>query len=611
MLLKRLLTAALFVSSIGFSKTIDSFVVKDTDITTVAQMIAKLTDKNIVIPHKIHAKVTIVIRNPITDKELWDIFTRILIDRNYTIQNKNGTIIIIPASRAKYFKDLKKQGFDGELVTQVFVLKNISANEAQNIVRPFISPYGRISLSRDLNTLIVTDFATNVKLISKILQSLENKEKYTYKVFKFESVEPREFERFIKPYIDYERQNFGERIYYSISGDTLFLVASNRVVEKIENLYEDFKKKYAQNKNFKVFKLKYTSADDVFKKLRNILSQSELRNFVKITEDKTNNAVIAYGTPYALKKVGELISKIDIRKKQVLIMATIVEASLQDITDLGVKWQLIGSNGGVALGATSLQDFYSSLASGQFVVGGLSASGKSVSIGGTNLFFPDLALLFYAITKNSGFNVISNPKILTLDNEEATIRVGQKVPYPQGIKYDVNGNPIITYNYKDVGLTLKVKPQIAKNNLYLRVKLKVQDITGYITNTASGINYSVPITSNRELNSDFIVHNGETVIIGGLINRKTIESISKTPILGDFPLLGALFKQKHREKSKTSLFIFITPYVISSPDQLAKIMEEHKKLAMEIAKKLEGKIKKKKKESKTAKENPEDYIPYW
>ena len=298
----------------------------------------------------------------------------------------------------------------------------------------------------------------------------------------------------------------------------------------------------------------------------------------------------------------------DRRKKQVLITATIIEVSAKNILDKGIKWQILGSNGGVAFGATSKQGLYEALAQGSFVMGALSKTGTSISVGGSTLFFPDLVFLYSLLEQGSDFYVISNPKILTLDNQKAVIKVGQDVPFPTGIKYDVNGNPIITYDYKYVGLDLDVVPHVTQKNIRLVLNLKVQEITGYLTNNVGGINYNVPITSTRELNSDVIVENGQTVIIGGLISRKSLISNSKVPFLGDAPVIGGLFRSTHKESDKTNLFIFITPYVIDTPQDLAKIMEEHKKLAEKLLK-LEK--KEKKKEVKVEpKEDNEVVLPY-
>ncbi|HIQ49213.1 MAG TPA: type II secretion system protein GspD, partial [Aquifex aeolicus] len=314
---------------------------------------------------------------------------------------------------------------------------------------------------------------------------------------------------------------------------------------------------------------------------------------MKIGIDKRTNSLILYATKAEYEALKEFVNKLDKRRKQLLLTATIVEASAKTILEVGVRWQILGSQGGAVFKGSSLQDIYNAFKSGQFIIGAFSQSGTTVSIGGIDFFFPDLVFLFSLLEQGTGFNVVSNPKILTLDNQEALIKVGQVVPFPTGIKYDVNGNPIITYDYKDVGLELKITPRITGNTIRLVINLKLQEITGYLTNEISGVNYTVPITSNRELNSDVVVENGRTVVIGGLISNKALRSTEKVPGLGNIPLVGRLFRYDRDEKDRTSLFIFLTPYVITSPQDLTRITEAHRKLADKLMKAISNGNKKK------------------
>lgn len=395
----------------------------------------------------------------------------------------------------------------------------------------------------------------------------------------------------------------------------LVLSAPEELQKKVELLKEKVDKpssKKGEDFGFYILKLKYTSVDEVknsitrlFRQIRRDEKNIVFPSGIKISFDKTNNAILVFGTKKAFENFKKFVSLVDRRKKQVLITALIVEASAKDIIDKGIKWQILGDNGGAAFGATSQQGLYEAMAQGSFVLGALSNSGTKVSIGGSTLFFPDLVFLYSLLKQGTGFNIISNPKVLTLDNQPASIKVGQNVPFPTGIKYDVNGNPIITYDYKYVGLDLDVVPHITGKNIRLVLKLKVQEVTGYLNNNVGGINYSVPITSTRELNSDVIVENGQTVIIGGLISRKSLLSSSKVPGLGDIPVIGQLFSSTHKESDKTNLFIFVTPFVISSPKELEKIMEFNKKLAQELM------THKKKKEVKVEpQEDNEVVLPY-
>jgi len=201
------------------------------------------------------------------------------------------------------------------------------------------------------------------------------------------------------------------------------------------------------------------------------------------------------------------------------------------------------------------------------------------------------------LEKGTGFNLISNPKVLTLDNQPAEIKVGQVVPFASGVKFDINGQPVITYDYKEVGLDLKITPTISENNLRLVIGLQVQEIVDFIRPQVGQLSYAVPVTSNRQVNSDVVVENGQTIIIGGLVSTRSIKGQEGIPGLMNVPLLGRLFRRDTQTEDKVSLFIFITPYVVENPEELSKITQEHQKLAEELRKLME-------KQRKNEKDNP-------
>jgi len=574
---------------------INQFEVKNLEISEVAKSLAKLTGKGLIISPKVRGKITIILRHPVTTKELWDIFSVAIAAQGYTVRfNKKLNLVeILPINQAKTLNELKTSGVSGEYATSVISLKYANANKLYTVLRALLSPYGKIQVVSQSNTLVITDFFKNLHIIENIVKIVDNPNlKAVVKVYKLHYISSSSFIKSVSPLINYARETLRAPINYTELKDSnsVIILAPKEIQQQIELLYKKLDQPSEEFKrNFYVIKLKFVSVDEIQKALTSLLRQikniGNSLNFpggLKISFDKTNNAVLIYGTKEEYQTLKRFISLLDKRKKQVLITATIVEASAKKILDKGIKWQILGSTGGVAFGAMSEQDLYNALTSGNFVIGTLSKTGVNVNIGGSTIFFPDLLFLYSLLEQGTGFHVISNPKILTLDNQKAVIKVGQDVPFPTGIKYDVNGNPIITYDYKYVGLDLDVTPRIAEKNLRLIIKLKVQEVTGYLNNNVGGINYTVPITSSRELNSDVVVQSGQTVIIGGLISRKSLNSATKVPFFGDIPVVGGLFKSEHKENDKTNLFIFITPYVISTPQELAKIMEEHKKLAQKL-----------------------------
>ncbi len=591
----------LFLTSLSatFAKNADSFIVENQEISQIAKMLAELTGKNLVIDQRVRGKFSIYIRGKLSPDELWNIFTLGLNQIGFTVRfdNKTQTVQILPIITAKQVPFTTNGTFAGQMVLGLINLNYLSANSAAQAVKPLLSGRGTVSAVGP-HLIAVWDFKENVSLVAKVLQRLDTPEaKNTAKVYPLGYISSRSFEQALRALIAGWLAQGKPRVYYARlpDGNAVVVVGPEAFQKKVEELQRELDNLGKErNPSFYVIPLNFISVDEVQKALGKLFSTSagqgsiNLPTGLRISFDKSSNAVLVFGTKTQYEILKRLISELDRRKKQVLITATVVEASLQNILDAGVNWQILGTHGGVAFGALSREGLYQALSQGQFVIGALSKSGTAVSVGGSTVFFPDLLFLYSLLERGQGFNIISNPKVLTLDNQKATIKVGQQVPFPTGIKYDVNGNPIITYDYRYVGLELDVTPRISQKSLRMVINLKLQEITGYINNNVGGINYSVPITSTRELNSDVVVQNGQTIIIGGLIDTKTLESTSKVPLLGDIPVVGNLFKYRHSERQKTNLFIFITPYVISSPRELAKIMEEHKKLALELYKLQKG-----------------------
>ncbi len=578
---------------------IEAFSIDNADIKEVALFIAKLTGRGIVFSNPIRGKITIDIKRPVTSDELWDIFSQALVAAGYTVrfyENKN-VVEIVPLTKSRLIVNPSEDGVNGEYTLAILQLKHLDLSTLQGKLKTFLSTNARLVYLPQYRVVIVADFSENVEFVKSLLRRLD-KRNYEYRlaVYKPKYIDAKELEKAVMPVINWYRtsKKFGNIYFSTLQNRNIFvLYGPQELQSRVEQILKEVDVQREEKRpGFYILKLQFTSVEEVEKSINSLFGKIKKRgkslvfpSGLEISFDKTNNAILVFGSKEDFENFKEFIKLIDRRKKQVLITATIVEASAKDILDKGVRWQILGSSGGVAFGATSREGLYEALSKGQFVVGTLSTTGKTVSIGGNELFFPDLLFLYSLLEQGTGFHVISNPKILTLDNQKATIKVGQDVPFPTGIKYDVNGNPIITYDYKYVGLDLDVLPRISQKNLRLIINLKVQEITGYLSNNVGGINYSVPITSTRELNSDIIVQNGQTIIIGGLISNKNLLSTSKVPLLGDIPILGNLFKSTHKEKDKTNLFIFITPYVISSPEELAKIMEVHKKLAQKLLKK--------------------------
>jgi len=621
---------------------------QDADISLVAKFMSELTGKNIVLDPAVKGTITVSSAKPVSVQTAWEMFLLALSLQGYGVVEEKNYVSIVPLQKATSLAELKKPSHSGEVIVYIYKAENTQALQLQQAVQPFLSPNAKFAVHAPSNSLIIADVAQNIERLKKILKELDSPERgLNVKLYKLQKANAESVFQSLQALSSAFQQQFGTPIFITFSKDSnsIVVVANEKVQGLIKEVIEtlDEESLGPLERGFYIIKLNHISAEELYRSLQTLfggrspitqtvqpqiqpreqritptetrgteiplkreeqktpqrqtfpLTAIETKEGLRIGFDRGTNSVIIYGTPQEYESLKSFIEKIDVRRKQVLIAATVVEMSTRQALELGVRWQILGTQGGAAFGGASLQDVYSALLSGSFVIGTISRSGTSVTIGSTTLFFPDLVLLFSLLEKGSGFNIISNPKVLTLDNQEAIIKVGQVVPFASGVKFDINGQPIITYDYKEVGLNLSVTPTISGKDLRLLINLNLQEIIDFLRPQIGTLSYAVPLTSNRQLNSDVVVENGQTIIIGGLVSTRTLDNVEGVPGLKDIPVLGWLFKRKTISEDKVSLFIFLTPYVIEKPEDLSRITEEHQKLAQELRKRVEEANKKKRK----------------
>jgi len=606
---------------------------QNADISLVVKFMSELTGKNIVLGPNVKGTITISSAKPVSIKQTWDLFVMSLTLQGYGVVEDKNFVRILPIAQAVPLAEPKKPATSADVILYLYTAENTQAQQLQQAIQPFLSPFAKVGVHSQSNTLIVADIAKNIEKIKDILKELDSPQRsLKVKLYPLQKAKAENVLQSLQGVLSTLQQQTGAPSVATISKDANAIVVVAR--EDIQAIVEEIIKTIDQStqttedRSFYVIPLKFISAEELHKSLQSLLTgvastvaqptpqyqvqpvdikgletplqkpkqltpqpqpipSIQTKEGMRIGFDRGTNSVLIYATPQEFENLKALIEKLDVRRRQVLIAASVVEMSTSKALDIGVRWQAFGSKGGAGFGVGSLQDIYSSMLTGNFVLGFINNVGKTITIGGVNLFFPDLVLLFSLLEKGTGFNLISNPKVLTLDNQPAEIKVGQVIPYASGVKFDINGQPVITYDYKEVGLDLKITPTIAENNLRLTINLQVQEIVDFIRPQVGQLSYAVPITSNRQVNSDVVVENGQTIIIGGLINNRTISTVEGVPGLKDIPLLGRLFRRDTKTEDKVSLFIFLTPYVIEKPEDLSKITQEHQKLADELRKLLE------------------------
>jgi len=298
----------------------------------------------------------------------------------------------------------------------------------------------------------------------------------------------------------------------------------------------------------------------------------------RVGADPELNAVLVYISPSEYPSIRSLLASLDRKRKQILVHAMVAEVSLTDLLTTGSKLQLFNQSGPVAgfNGGVSEEGLLSFLTSGQFLVGASGGASRTINVSGRDVAVPSLFGFLTGERNNTNFELISSPRLVATDHKKAVMKVGNVVPFATGARFSQGGQPLVTYDYKEVGITLEFTPHISQGStIRLEVEQTVQEVTQFLNQNLGGFGYVIPLISNRRVKTDVNLRDGETLLIGGLISKRTTETIRKVPILGDIPLIQNLFRELRNEEKKTSLFIAITPYIVNGPEDISRIDEAY------------------------------------
>lgn len=294
----------------------------------------------------------------------------------------------------------------------------------------------------------------------------------------------------------------------------------------------------------------------------------------KVAADVETNSLVFYISPSQFVEVEALVKKLDAPRKQVLVTAVVAEVTLGRVLQTGANFQALGAGGLLSTfnGGVSEEGLLSFLASGNFVVGAAGSGTRTINVNGRDVNVPELFGFISAEKNNSDFNLISAPRVLTEDHKEAEINVGNVVPFPTGAQFNAFGQPTVTYDYRDVGIKMLVTPHVSQSDtIKLEIEQEIQEVTDFLEQNLGGTGFTVPLISNRNVKTTITVRDGQTLMIGGLISKRTTETLRKVPILGDIPLIQNLFRELRKEEAKTTLFISLTPHIVAVPEEIDRI----------------------------------------
>jgi general secretion pathway protein D len=299
----------------------------------------------------------------------------------------------------------------------------------------------------------------------------------------------------------------------------------------------------------------------------------------RVGADPEINAVLVYVSPSEYPSIRTVLDSLDRQRKQVLVHVMVAEVTLSDLLEAGGRLQLFNESGVAASfnGGATQEGLLSFLSSGQFLLGAAGPSNRTINVGGRDVSVPGFFGFISANQQNRDFDLLSAPRLVATDHKKAELKVGNVVPFATGARFSQIGQPVVTYDYKDVGIRLEFTPHISQSKI-IRIELEqeVQEVTEFLEQNLGGFGYVIPLISNRRVKTDVNLREGETLLIGGLISKRTTETIRKVPLLGDIPLIQNLFRELRKENRKTSLFVALTPYLVNNSDDIARIDEAYR-----------------------------------
>jgi general secretion pathway protein D len=560
---------------------------KGADISAVITTVSDATGKNFIVDPRVKGKVTVVSAKSLDEKELYQVFLTILEVHGFTAVETGDVIKILPDADAKH-QTLAQDGKGGEIITQVISVRNISAAQLVPILRPLVPPQGHLAAHAQTNTLIIADHAANIHRLIKIIERIDEPSGAEIEVLQLKHASASEVVRVITTLMQKQKKTDPASPETSIVADertnSILLGGEKTDRLQIKAIIAHLDTPSDMTGDTHVIYLRYGKAKDLVSVLTGV-GQTEAKGQAKgqapgqqpqftIQADEASNALVISAPPDIFRSLESVVRKLDVRKAQVIVEAIIAEVSQSKSSDLGVQWFADGSKAnlpvaGQNVGSPSLPEV---LAAGKAFGTSDTATataltkvpaGLAIGIGRFNADI-NFGVLINALAKAGDANLLSTPNIVTMDNQEAEIFVGQNVSIPSGSFTSTGSgsttsvtNPFTTFKEKQVGIRLKVKPQINEGDA---IKLEIDQTVDNITAGQAGS--ANLVTSQRTIKTSVMVDDGKVVVLGGLISDDENESQTKVPLLGDIPLLGSLFRYKSKNKQKTNLMVFLRPTIM-------------------------------------------------
>ena len=576
---KIFLLSIFLIGSNGFAQSQDSFILnyEDVDIKKVTQDIAQFSKRTIILDPRVKGKISIYSNANLNRQQVWNVYLRTIQVNGFSAIVEEGFARVVPENEATRDKSVSSMS-SGDFQTVVIPLTNRSTDEILPMLKPITGRQSHLSSIPSINSILLVDRSSNVNRVINLIKNLDKNNSAKISIIKLDNLSSIEAVRILDKLKAQNNPTINKFIAIPFSPSNSVIVSANEFVtsnikETLKSLDGDVK----SDDSIDVIYLKYAKSSDVAAILNSIsggfLPDVDGIKTVITHHEKTNSLIISsaeanFGT------IRNIISQLDIRRAQVLVEAIIVELSETAAKSLGIETIFNGSDkDSVPVGVTrfggsgpDLLSIVGSVADSTDVTLSTTASSSLLNTQGLIAGFGDLTPgkdnfvgIINAIAQDSNSNILSTPSIMAMDNELATSIIGQEIPITTGESLGTNNaNPFRTTSREEVGIKLEVTPQINEgSSVVLEIKIEVSGVAGV---PMSGMDI---ITNKRAIETTALVDNNQIIVLGGLVDEDTQESISKVPLLGSIPVLGKLFQSSSSTTVKKNLMVFLRPTIIT------------------------------------------------
>ena len=588
---KFFLTTILFLGNINTIYSQETFILNydDVDIKKVTQDIAQFSKKTIILDPRVKGKVTIYSNADLNRNQIWDVYLRTIQVNGFSAISEDGFVRVVPENEATRDDNVTNFSSDGDYQTSVIPLRNRSAEKILPMLKPITGRQSHLSSISSINSILIVDRASNVKRINDLINDLDKNNSANISIIKLDNLSAIEAVRILDKLKAQNNPTISQFVAIPFNPSNSVIISANafvtsNIVETLETLDGDVK----SNDSIDVIYLKYAKSADIAGILNSIsggfVPEADGAKTVITHHEKTNSLIVS-SAESNLVTIRNIISQLDIRRAQVLVEAIIVELSETAAKNLGVETIFYGSDeDSVPIGITRFGNNGPDLLS---IVGStadetdvnLSNNASNSLLNSTGLLagFGDLTPgkdnfigIINTIAQDSNSNILQTTSLMAMDNELATSIIGQEIPITTGESLGTNNsNPFRTTSRQEVGIKLEVTPQINEgSSVVLKIKIEVSGIAGV---PMSGIDI---ITNKRAIETTALVDNNQIIVLGGLVDEDTQDSISKVPVLGSVPIIGKLFQSSSSTIVKKNLMVFLRPTILTDSDSAISTSNE-------------------------------------